>query len=79
MEHLLLDQKFWLTSLEEDVAIEVSIQEDTLNLFYKGILMQDGKWWVDPQIDSSLQYLNFNHHSQHNPPTESRASCEWRE
>lgn len=42
MENLLLDQKFWLTSLEEDIAIEVSIQEDTLNLMYKGILMQEG-------------------------------------
>lgn len=45
MENLLLDQKFWLTSLEEDIAIEVSIQEETLNLIYKGILMQEGRWW----------------------------------
>lgn len=44
MENLLFDQKLWLSSLEEDVAIEVSIQEDTLNLIYKGILMQEG-WW----------------------------------
>lgn len=44
MENFLFDQKLWLSSLEEDVAIEVSIQEDTLNLIYKGILMQEG-WW----------------------------------
>lgn len=44
MENLLFDQKLWLSSLEEDVAIEVSIQEDTLNLIYNGILMQEG-WW----------------------------------
>ena len=43
MENLLFDQKFWLNSLEEDIAIEVSLQEDTLNLIYKGILMQDGR------------------------------------
>lgn len=43
MESLLFDQKLWLSSLEEDVAIEVSIQEDTLNLIYKGILMQEGR------------------------------------
>lgn len=42
MENLLFDQKFWLSSLEEDIAIEVSIQDDTLNLIYKGILMQEG-------------------------------------
>lgn len=43
MENLLFDQKFWLSSLGEDIAIEVSIQEDTLNLIYKGILMQEGQ------------------------------------
>lgn len=43
MENLLLDQKFWLSSLEENIAIEISIQEDTLNLIYKGILMQEGR------------------------------------
>ncbi|XP_060921986.1 SH3 domain and tetratricopeptide repeat-containing protein 1 isoform X2 [Limanda limanda] len=42
MENLLLDEEFWLRSLEEDVTIAVSIQEETLNLIYKGILMQDG-------------------------------------
>uniref|UniRef100_A0AAQ5WZQ8 SH3 domain-containing protein n=1 Tax=Amphiprion ocellaris TaxID=80972 RepID=A0AAQ5WZQ8_AMPOC len=43
MENLLLDQMFWLSSLEEDIAIKVSIQEETLNLIYKGILMQEGR------------------------------------
>ena len=43
MENLLFDHKFWLSSLEEEIAIEVSIQEDTLNLIYKGILMQEGR------------------------------------
>uniref|UniRef100_A0A8C3ANX8 SH3 domain and tetratricopeptide repeats 1 n=1 Tax=Cyclopterus lumpus TaxID=8103 RepID=A0A8C3ANX8_CYCLU len=42
METLLWDQKLWLSSLEEDIAIEVSLQEDTLHLIYKGILMQEG-------------------------------------
>lgn len=46
MENLLLDQKFWLTSLEEHIAIEVSIQEEILNLIYKGILMQEGRWRI---------------------------------
>lgn len=43
MESLLLDQTFWLSSVEDDVSIEVSIQEETLSLIYKRILMQDGE------------------------------------
>lgn len=43
MENLLFDQKFWLSSLEEDIAIEVSIREDALNLIYEGVLMQEGR------------------------------------
>uniref|UniRef100_A0A8C7D125 SH3 domain and tetratricopeptide repeats 1 n=1 Tax=Oncorhynchus kisutch TaxID=8019 RepID=A0A8C7D125_ONCKI len=43
MENLLLDQDFWLSSLDQEYfAIEISIQEETLNLMYKGILMQEG-------------------------------------
>uniref|UniRef100_A0A8C7D2I5 SH3 domain and tetratricopeptide repeats 1 n=1 Tax=Oncorhynchus kisutch TaxID=8019 RepID=A0A8C7D2I5_ONCKI len=43
MENLLLDQDFWLSSMDQkNVGIEISIQEDTLNLMYKGILMQEG-------------------------------------
>lgn len=45
MESLLLDQTFWLSSVEDNVSIEVSIQEETLSLIYKRILMQDGEWW----------------------------------
>lgn len=43
MENLLFDQKFWLSSLEENIAIGVTIQEDALNLIYNGILMQEGQ------------------------------------
>uniref|UniRef100_A0A3P8PT63 SH3 domain-containing protein n=1 Tax=Astatotilapia calliptera TaxID=8154 RepID=A0A3P8PT63_ASTCA len=42
MENLLLEQTFWLSSLKDDFAIEVTIQEETLNLFYRGILLQEG-------------------------------------
>uniref|UniRef100_A0A3Q4GE78 Uncharacterized protein n=1 Tax=Neolamprologus brichardi TaxID=32507 RepID=A0A3Q4GE78_NEOBR len=42
MENLLLDQTFWLSSSKDDFAIEVTIQEETLNLFYRGILLQEG-------------------------------------
>ncbi|KAK2852093.1 hypothetical protein Q5P01_008369 [Channa striata] len=42
MENLLLDQAFWLSSLEEDIAIEASIHEETLGLIYKGILVEEG-------------------------------------
>ncbi len=42
LENLLFDSKFWLSSLEEDVTIKVSIEKETLNLIYKGILMQEG-------------------------------------
>ncbi|XP_067381184.1 SH3 domain and tetratricopeptide repeat-containing protein 1 isoform X2 [Channa argus] len=42
MENLLLDQKFWLRSLDEDIAIVASIQEVTLKLMYKAILMEEG-------------------------------------
>uniref|UniRef100_A0A4W5N779 SH3 domain and tetratricopeptide repeats 1 n=1 Tax=Hucho hucho TaxID=62062 RepID=A0A4W5N779_9TELE len=43
MENLLLDQDFWLSSMDQrNVGIEISIQEETLNLMYKGILMQEG-------------------------------------
>uniref|UniRef100_A0A6Q2Y4R0 SH3 domain and tetratricopeptide repeats 1 n=1 Tax=Esox lucius TaxID=8010 RepID=A0A6Q2Y4R0_ESOLU len=52
MENLLLDQDFWLSSLDqEDVGIEISIQEETLNLMYKGILMQE--------VQDFLNYVVF--------------------
>jgi hypothetical protein len=47
MENLLLDQDFWLSSLDQEYfAIEISIQEETLN---KGILMQEGNSPSDSQ------------------------------
>lgn len=38
-----MDQEFWLTSLDHHSGIEISIKEETLNLMYKGFLMQEGK------------------------------------
>uniref|UniRef100_A0A665WN78 SH3 domain and tetratricopeptide repeats 1 n=1 Tax=Echeneis naucrates TaxID=173247 RepID=A0A665WN78_ECHNA len=46
MENLLFDPTFWLSSFEDDVSIEVSIPEETLNLTYKRILMQEGGFMV---------------------------------
>ncbi|KAM6949510.1 SH3 domain and tetratricopeptide repeat-containing protein 1 [Aplochiton taeniatus] len=47
MENLLLDQEFWLSCLDhEDRGIEVSIQEDTLQLMYQGFLMQEGSFFA---------------------------------
>ncbi|XP_037614448.1 SH3 domain and tetratricopeptide repeat-containing protein 1 [Sebastes umbrosus] len=76
MENLLLDQKFWLSSLEEDIAIEVSIQEDTLNLIHKGILMQEGSLFAscstNQMFDSSTSggdlYLEQGDIAQFEPP-----------
>jgi len=42
MENLLMDQEFWLISLDQHSGIEISIKEETLNLMYKGFLMQEG-------------------------------------
>ncbi|XP_070710422.1 SH3 domain and tetratricopeptide repeat-containing protein 1 [Pempheris klunzingeri] len=78
MENLLLDQSdtLWLNSLEEDIAIEVSIQEDTLNLIYKGILMQEGSLFAscstNQMFDSSTSggdlYLEQGDIAQFEPP-----------
>ncbi|XP_045921630.1 SH3 domain and tetratricopeptide repeat-containing protein 1 isoform X1 [Micropterus dolomieu] len=76
MENLLLDQKFWLSSLEENIAIEVSIQEDTLNRIYKGILMQEGSLFAscstNQMFDSSTSggdlYLEQGDIAQFEPP-----------
>ncbi|XP_067435120.1 SH3 domain and tetratricopeptide repeat-containing protein 1 [Thunnus thynnus] len=76
MENLLLDEKFWLSSLEEDIAIKVSIQEDTLNLLYKGILMQEGSLFAsciaNQMFDSSTSggdlYLEQGDIAQFEPP-----------
>ncbi|KAI4879385.1 hypothetical protein NFI96_019463 [Prochilodus magdalenae] len=58
LESFLLDQKFWLNSLEhDDSGIEVSFKEETLNLMYKGFLMQEGSFFgsctVNQMFDSS--------------------------
>uniref|UniRef100_A0A3B4XHE1 SH3 domain and tetratricopeptide repeats 1 n=1 Tax=Seriola lalandi dorsalis TaxID=1841481 RepID=A0A3B4XHE1_SERLL len=76
MESLLLDQTFWLSSLEDDVAIEVSIQEETLNLIYKRILMQEGSLFAscsaNQMFDSSISggdlYLEQGDIAQFEPP-----------
>ncbi|XP_029931623.1 SH3 domain and tetratricopeptide repeat-containing protein 1 [Myripristis murdjan] len=76
MESLLLDQEFWLSSLEEDAGIEVSFQEETFNLIYKGILMQDGSLFascsVNQMFDSSTSgadlYLEQGDVAQFEPP-----------
>lgn len=44
MENLFLDQSFWLYSQEEeDTGIEVCINEKSLNLMYRSLLLQEGK------------------------------------
>ncbi|KAG9346946.1 hypothetical protein JZ751_005873 [Albula glossodonta] len=58
MENLLLDQEFWLNSVDQhEAAIEVSVPEETLNLMYKGILMQEGSFFgsctANQMFDSS--------------------------
>ncbi|XP_059211113.1 SH3 domain and tetratricopeptide repeat-containing protein 1 [Centropristis striata] len=76
MENLLLDHKFCLSSLEDDITIEVSIQEDTLNLIYTGILMQEGSFFAscstNQMFDSSTSggdlYLEQGDIAQFEPP-----------
>ncbi|XP_010764072.1 uncharacterized protein [Notothenia coriiceps] len=76
MEDLLLDQRFCLSSLEEDIRIQVSIQEETLSLIYKGILMQEGSFFAscstNQMFDSSTSggdlYLEQGEIAQFEPP-----------
>ncbi|KAF3836723.1 hypothetical protein F7725_004187 [Dissostichus mawsoni] len=76
MEDLLLDQRFCLSSLEEDIRIQVSIQEETLSLIYKGILMQEGSFFascsINQMFDSSTSggdlYLEQGDIAQFEPP-----------
>uniref|UniRef100_A0A8K9XWB9 SH3 domain-containing protein n=1 Tax=Oncorhynchus mykiss TaxID=8022 RepID=A0A8K9XWB9_ONCMY len=57
MENLLLDQDFWLSSLDQEYfAIEISIQEETLNLMYKGILMQEGNSPTTGSCVATVEY-----------------------
>ncbi|XP_039525230.1 SH3 domain and tetratricopeptide repeat-containing protein 1 isoform X2 [Pimephales promelas] len=57
MENLLMDQEFWLISLDQHSGIEISIKEETLNLMYKGFLMQEGSFFgcctANQMFDSS--------------------------
>ncbi|XP_033369565.1 SH3 domain and tetratricopeptide repeat-containing protein 1 isoform X3 [Parus major] len=47
MENLFLDQSFWLYSQEEeDAGIEVCINEKSLNLMYRSLLVQEGSFFV---------------------------------
>uniref|UniRef100_A0A3P8PTJ4 SH3 domain-containing protein n=1 Tax=Astatotilapia calliptera TaxID=8154 RepID=A0A3P8PTJ4_ASTCA len=76
MENLLLEQTFWLSSLKDDFAIEVTIQEETLNLFYRGILLQEGSLFAScsasQMFDSSTSggdlYLEQGDIAQFEPP-----------
>ncbi|XP_019204412.1 SH3 domain and tetratricopeptide repeat-containing protein 1 isoform X4 [Oreochromis niloticus] len=76
MENLLLDQMFWLSSLKDDFAVEVTIQEETLNLFYRGILLQEGSLFAScsasQMFDSSTSggdlYLEQGDIAQFEPP-----------
>nr|XP_009489820.1 PREDICTED: SH3 domain and tetratricopeptide repeat-containing protein 1 [Pelecanus crispus] len=47
MENLFLDQSFWLYSQEEEeTGIEVCINEKSLNLMYRSMLVQEGAFFV---------------------------------
>ncbi|XP_075050485.1 SH3 domain and tetratricopeptide repeat-containing protein 1 [Mixophyes fleayi] len=47
MENVFLDESFWLTSLEgEDAGIQVLVNEESLNRIYKGLLMEEGMYFV---------------------------------
>ncbi|KAM4781585.1 SH3 domain and tetratricopeptide repeat-containing protein 1 isoform 1-T2 [Cyanocitta cristata] len=47
MENLFLDHSFWLYSQEEeDTGIEVCINEKSLNLMYRSLLVQEGSFFV---------------------------------
>uniref|UniRef100_A0A8C4WCT3 SH3 domain and tetratricopeptide repeats 1 n=1 Tax=Gopherus evgoodei TaxID=1825980 RepID=A0A8C4WCT3_9SAUR len=67
MENLLLDQSFWLCSQEENEAkqeeagIEVCINEESLNLMYRGLLIQEGKevLYLNRSLEYPSHYENF--------------------
>ncbi|XP_061849204.1 SH3 domain and tetratricopeptide repeat-containing protein 1 [Colius striatus] len=47
LENLFLDQSFWLYSQEEEeTGIEVCINEKSLNLMYRSLLVQEGEFFV---------------------------------
>lgn len=44
MENLFLDQSFWLCSQEEEeTGIEVCVNEKSLKMMYRSLLVQEGK------------------------------------
>ncbi|KAM9425754.1 SH3 domain and tetratricopeptide repeat-containing protein 1 [Pholidichthys leucotaenia] len=75
MENLFFDKSVWLNS-EDDIAIEVSVQEEALSLFYKGILMQEGSLFASciasQMFDSSTSggdlYMEQGDIAQFEPP-----------
>ncbi|XP_072315006.1 SH3 domain and tetratricopeptide repeat-containing protein 1 [Eucyclogobius newberryi] len=76
LENVLFDPKLWLQSVEEDVSAEISFQQDTLNLIFKGILMQEGSFFAscsaNQMFDSSMSggdlYLEQGDIAQFEPP-----------
>lgn len=46
MENLLLDDYFWLFTHEEEEAagIDVHLDEECLDMIYRDLLIQEGKW-----------------------------------
>ncbi|XP_034532944.1 SH3 domain and tetratricopeptide repeat-containing protein 1 [Notolabrus celidotus] len=76
LENLLLEQRSWLSSLEDHISVEVSVQEETLSLMYRGILMQEGSLFAscstNQMFDSSTSggdlYLEQGDIAQFEPP-----------
>lgn len=42
VENLLLDDHFWLSSLEEAIRINVQLDNECLDMIYKSLLIQEG-------------------------------------
>ncbi|XP_041443694.1 SH3 domain and tetratricopeptide repeat-containing protein 1 isoform X1 [Xenopus laevis] len=47
LENMFLDQSFWLSSPEEeDAGLQVCVKEETVNLIYRNLLMEEGMMFV---------------------------------
>ncbi|KAJ0006485.1 hypothetical protein NQD34_013758 [Periophthalmus magnuspinnatus] len=57
LENVLFDPKLWLQSVEEDMSVEVTFQQDILNLIYKCILMQEACPGLQP-VGISLTFFS---------------------
>ncbi|XP_017282488.1 SH3 domain and tetratricopeptide repeat-containing protein 1 [Kryptolebias marmoratus] len=76
MEKLLLDPTVWLSSLVEEITVDVFIQEEPFNVFYRSILMQEGSFFAscsaNQMFDSSTSggdlYLEQGDLAQFEPP-----------